>query len=300
MTFASLIAFAFALAITVRLRRQLAGLTILTAHTWAVIALGAAIFATALRLVPMADARTVSAMHYFAATLLLIPPMDVLGARNPGHRVWPWFVLLPLMLVLQWPAASQVISQGPESPVEIPTPTTIGYCLVLFMGGGNYLGTKNTVAAVFGMSAVVLFVLPATEWSAWPGNHALLAAGLCLAVSVTLVVILGGPPADSGGIQDIWITFRDLYGLVWAKRVMDRINQFAERENWDVTMTLDGFRPKKQLEPSKTGSDRREAVLKWLLRRFADEQYLDRFLSCTSTANPTDPASATDSQEASD
>ena len=72
----------------------------------------------------MSDAVT-SAAAYFATTMLLTPLVTTLGARRPGIAPWHWFVVLPMVVVLQWPAASQLFGSHWRVPVELNAPATI-------------------------------------------------------------------------------------------------------------------------------------------------------------------------------
>jgi hypothetical protein len=324
------IGFAVVAWILFSLRPLTRGLTVRSAWYWAMAAVVANLAVVLLRLLnPEAALNVESALLYLAAVLLLTPFVDVLGARNPGHRAWPWFVVLPMVIVLQWPALSQLWSQRTELPVEIPSPTAIGFLFVLVMGGGNYFGTANTLATTLASAAVTCVLLPLTEWVDWPGPGFHLAAAVLLMFAGLLVRIrfttpgqetaagqavwgdveADGEPATAGGAESgeslssevvaaIWMDFRDLFGTVWAKRVMDRMNQFGAREKWTVILTLDGFRNSDSAagSGSTAGSDRVPAsgstagseptdeelirpfeVLKWLLRRFASAEFFARY-----------------------
>jgi hypothetical protein len=72
----------------------------------------------------------------------------------------------------------------------------------------------------------------------------------------------------------VWDDFQQLFGIVWAKRVMDRMNQFSAREKWPITLQLTGF------EPSATDSNPEIASatidrIRWVMRRFVDPKWLD-------------------------
>ncbi len=270
----SLLLLGFVLRTVVSVRSLLTGLTARSATGWAIPGCLTAMLSAGLQILPDVPAGVQSAVHSLAATLLLAPLLDILGARNPGHRAWPWFVVTPMILVLQWPTISHLLSERPETPLTTPLPATIGFLLVLVMGSGNYFGTTNTSACLFGAVGVFLFALPVTEWWPWPGQGICLAGTVCLAITALLAEgRLKSSPAATGH-QQLWADFRDIYGLVWARRVMDRINQFADRERWDVVMTLEGFRPRDQSSGWPDSMQRPEEILRWVLRRFADEAFL--------------------------
>ncbi|MEQ9410057.1 MAG: hypothetical protein RIK87_20135 [Fuerstiella sp.] len=231
-----------------RLVHVTTGTTAEAARRWGLAALLVCLLAAAVRLPWLSvTIRLQTALQYAAAVMLLTPLVAVLGARRPGANAWPWFVTLPLVAVLQWPSLSQLWSGRAATAIEIPTPTVIGFLFVLLMGAGNYFGTRHTLAALIGSVGVFLLVLPVSEWTdaaaVWP-----FPAGCLLLMMSALMIrtaVVSTPdsseqiPADN--THRLWIEFRDLYGIVWAKRVMDRVNQFADRESWTVQLTLDGF-----------------------------------------------------------
>lgn len=231
-----------------------------------------------------------SAAQYLAAVMLLSPVIAVLGARRPGARAWPWFVVLTMILVLQWPSFSELLAGSVNSAVQIPAPTFAGFVLVLIMGFGNYFGTINTLAAVFGGTAVLLIGLPVSEMMPFENAWSLPTGCALLVFSVTLLpgryfeppetVTSDASPAEC--VNQLWADFRDLYGIVWAKRVMDRVNQFAARERWNVVLSLDGFVSHSTTTAPEfvhvAPDSRPVQVLCWVLRRFVDPVFFQRYL----------------------
>ena len=275
---AILLILSFVLRTVIGIRSVLKGLTARSAAGWGIAACLAAMTSASMNLLPRVPDGVSSATHSLASVLLLAPLVDILGARNPGHRVWPWFVVIPMIVVLQWSTVSHLFSEDLDTAVKIPVPALTGFLLVTVMGTGNHFGTANTSACLFGTAAIVLFTLPVTEWVAWPGNSVRLVSSICLAISALLVEGRHKATGKLTGHEHLWTDFRDVYGLVWTRRTMDRINQFANREEWSVRMTLDGFRPLSESEQSQDVTERPVEVLRWVLRRFADDEFLDRYL----------------------
>lgn len=281
-----------------KLRKTSQATTAEPARWWAISALVAFILSVVGRWEGVeASLRTSSALSYFAAVMLLTPLIAILGARRPGVRAWPWFVVLPLVLVLQWPSVSQLMSGRSDLAVEVPTPTTIGFLLVLVMGAGNYFGTLNTLAAVLGGAGIVVMLARSANWvgpaTSWPEP---LAATLFLlaAVRIRRRFRASGTEALRPDFHDanrLWIDFRDMFGIVWARRVVDRVNQFAQRETWDVQLTLDGFVAKSTFRNAMAPlavevPDRAVEVLCWVLRRFVDLPFVHRYLPNFQTDRP--------------
>ncbi|MEZ6121840.1 MAG: hypothetical protein R3C49_01540 [Planctomycetaceae bacterium] len=301
------------------LRRLTAGTSAEAARRWALAACGVCLLTAVTRVLPTSlSARTDSALQYLSAVMLLTPWIAVLGARRPGNRAWPWFVIVPMIVVLQWPSLTQLAGSKADFPVEVPTPTFAGFVLVLIMGSGNFFGTINTGAAMLTAVATLLIALPETEWAEF-SRQGMFFAG-CLLMTLSAVLLPGSwsqpfapivsdrlrkadqPDGDEqsiAGVLPLWIMFRDLFGIVWAKRVMDRVNVFAEREHWSVRLTLDGFLPVTASTDCSEGADlpactsgtwRSAEVLCWLLRRFLDRSVLERWVTPrVLTAFDTDP-----------
>ena len=224
-----------------------------------------------------------SALQYVAAVMLLTPFIGILGARRPGANAWPWFVVLPLIVVLQWPSVSQLMAENADTAIEVPTPTLIGFAFVLMMGTGNYFGTVNTGAALCCAVAASLLILPLTEWMNFENWWCF--PGGCLLLTLASLLLPGRYFQKNAfaaeGVCDLprlWSDFRDIYGIVWAKRVMDRVNQFAEREAWDVRMSLDGFIGADDGTLRTSAANRQIEVLCWVLQRFVDRPFLRRYL----------------------
>lgn len=224
-------------------------------------------------------------LWYFVGLLALCPFVAVLGARRPGSRVWTAFVLLPMLLVLGWPALLPTAGGFVEGPVVLERPAVIGYWLVMVMGIGNYLGTRFWGPAVLvGVSGALLVESVAHRVARGdvevPQYRAL--ATFCLVAAVLWAVRLGFRPARAAGPFDrLWLDFRDWFGIVWARRIQDRVNHTAETEQWNVRLELHGFTSLPREAPHEISAETRRRIdhtLRWLLRRFADEEWIDQRL----------------------
>ena len=83
------------------------------------------------------------------------------------------------------------------------------------------------------------------------------------------------------GPERVWNDFREMFGIVWMKRAMDRINEeFAEREQWPARLGPDGLEwSETPTEEQRRHTEARLAyALHWLLRRFVDPEWIDRRL----------------------
>lgn len=225
-----------------------------------------------------------NAAEWLAGVFLMTPPIAVLGARRPGTRAWPWFVVLPLVIVLLWPAGSELLSSHGKEPLSASTPALLGFLIAGLMGFGNYFGTQNTFAAILYFVAPTMLLLHVAGWAdTFVSTSVISLLGLCGSFSLSLQRFQVLNAIERGSAEQtanrLWYLFRDFLGIVWAKRVMDRMNLFAQRERWTVELTLDGFVARPGMHAATTDDFRRPIeTLAWLLRRFADEDWVDEQL----------------------
>ncbi|MCA9057052.1 MAG: hypothetical protein KDA85_01075 [Planctomycetaceae bacterium] len=262
-------------------RRFVRQLTLHTAWLWAIppcLACATAIglqFCIAQRLPAVG-----SAVAELTTILCIAPFIAVLGARRPGSKAWPWFVILPMVVVLTWPTASQLLNNDLSQPLSPSIPTACAVLLVTIMGTGNYFGSGHTSTFFLWGTALAIGMLHHFG-IAVSTNLQLLALCLMSLISLRLALLrirqLERSPADDprSRLNRTWLMFRDLYGIVWAKRVMDRINQFAQREHWPFLMSLDGIVVHNDVPaPPPASMTRATEVFAWILRRFADPDWI--------------------------
>lgn len=225
-------------------------------------------------------------LWYLAAISLLIPPVAVLGARRPGAHAWTWFVLLPLGLVLLWPAINAWSEDGPPRGLLLEGPHILGFAVVLTMGAGNYFGTRHTLSAMLYALAAAALMFHFVEWPPLDSTAARIAATTLLALATFLAVRSRKPTSETSGHEtplshweSVWREFRDSFGIVWAKRVMDRTNEAAKEERWPVRLDLDGFVVADPLPEHPLADDRLpiqvEHWMRFLMRRFVDSAWID-------------------------
>lgn len=221
-----------------------------------------------------------SHLCYVVAIATLAAFVMVLGARRPIDKVWPWFVLLPLVLVLMLPSWTNRL-WGPDSPLRLETPRVLGFAVVLVMGIGNYLFTRLSLPALLLGTAIVLLVYPSTDYGTGSSYAtALDYAGICLGLAaVSGWLLMRSRPDDLQPQERIWADFRNSYGIVWAKRVMDRVNWTAAEEKWPLRLDLHGV---VWTNAEATDAEREHAIERlratfgWLLKRFVDEGWMER------------------------
>ena len=279
---------------------------------WAIGSLPPVLLVTAIDVLPEATPAWRAGASYFSAIMLLTPLISILGARKPGADAWPWFVVLPMILVLLWPVIPQLLQGSHRESLEIGTPAVIGILLITMMGAGNFFGTGHTSAVMIFVVAVALYLLPVSGWlpadacphPVWP-TTLLAVASVLVAERIHFLETQIRAASDLRQRADrVWSLFRDLYGIVWSKRVMDRINQFVPREKWTVQLTLDGFASAAdscvsaitadgiQVSTSESSAaapadisddllQRPLEIMCWVMKRFASQDWLSQRLKIT-------------------
>lgn len=235
---------------------------------------------------------------YAISVLSLCPAMTVLGARRPGTRVWNGFIILPMILVIGWPVMT-LWTQGSElRGLHLETPQVAAFCLVLVMGLGNYCGTRHTLPAIlFGCSVAALVVCSSSLSPAWLSNRvATRFYSTALMVVAVALIRFSGRSVTKTGFDQVWSDFFDTFGIVWGRRIQDRVNFMLEKERLPVRLLLEGFAWEKDsirhdggnvksdlpLPDEAVVAIRVEQILRWLLRRFVDPEWIDQRLQKTS------------------
>jgi hypothetical protein len=258
----------------IRARGAVRHTSLTSAWIWAVIAALAWCIAAGVSV--FSSSAVTGQLWYVAAVVTLCPWIAVLGARRPTVRVWNWFVVLPLLAVLLWPVALCWMPRGPDR-LTLATPHLIGFALVLMMGLGNFLGTRFSALAVMTGLAEGLLLIGLTSDTV-PGGRPTL-------IGVTAIVLFQGvltavhsrttQPGTSSWNR-LWTDFRDTFGIVWANRIAERVNAEAAKGAWSVRLQPEGF---VGIEPGVPPDLTRNAsqidhTLRWLLRRFVDEEWI--------------------------
>jgi hypothetical protein len=284
--------------VLVRLRHGLRGTAL--AHAWTAtlltwIALMGVVIVT---IIPPSLRPWANCLWYLAAVVALMPPIAALGARRPINRAWTWFVLAPLFGVFAWPIMP-VVWPGGVNPgaFDLETPVVVGFVLVSIMGAGNYLGLSHSVSAVLWIAGLWLIVLPLCPTTAgwmtdpWPAR---IWAMLCLVGAGWLAdrQVAGRRRALDVGrlpLDRVWGDFRELFGIVWARRIMERFNDDARRHDSLLRLGLHGLenaggsRVDAGVDAASLAAA--ETSLRWLLQKFVDADWIDRRMQVDSPAN---------------
>lgn len=220
-------------------------------------------------------------MWYAVALMLQAGLVSVLGAKRPVSRVYTWFVTVPMLLVLGWPALYAWSKGWPPVPLRLVTPALLACGVVAIMGLGNYIGTRFLISAICLGGALACLILPYSGWSAdlVPSASACRFRATLLAGLAILWPAVIAPTRQRITPWDrVWCDFINSFGIVWGRRLQDRFNDTASKSHWGVKLDFYG------LTWDETTIDRREppqwtaemtTALEWLLRRFVDQEWIN-------------------------
>ncbi len=252
------------------------GTTLVTVTPWAAATIGLWLLFAATGL-SYPDAAWRSHLAYFACVVSLSPMIAVLGARRPTCRAWPAFVLLPMVVVLSWPLVSLGWSTLVSRPLELETPQVVIFALVVVMGFGNYVGTRLTTPASMGAGTLLLVSLGHSRLVTWTHDQRLWSETVAVTVlawaSLWALQTLRRSDSSLGRFDRVWADFVVRFGMVWSRRLLDRLQVLAQKQSWKCEVTPISFVWPDARDPATEAAV--EHALRWLLRRFVDPGWLD-------------------------
>ncbi len=274
-----------------RARTAIRGTTLVGAWVWSLIAVAMWLLAQIATTISQTPEPVLDLMWYATAVLTVCPFVAVLGARNPGGKSWTWFVVLPLVLVLSWPAWPTMLDL--ETRLVLTGPVVLGFLVVMLMGAGSYVGTRFTVLVIAIVGGVGSLLL-------WPDSEFRTDTAALIVVAGFITSIKSTPAysrretyrlqLDEEGKQEfvpttcderygrLWCEFRDYYGLVWAIRVVDRLNQLFARDKLPVRLQMDGLiwneTPSDEADKSFVYQKADKSIF-WILGRFVDRDWIN-------------------------
>jgi hypothetical protein len=307
--------------------RRLQGTTLLAPALWALFALAVLVILQAVLLRRIPTYRpTREKLDLLAATSTFCPLVALLGAKRPQNRPWFWIVL-SLLGVTALPTLQSLLIQ-PDDWIEVHPLWTWFYALLVFVGFVNYLPTRfwaPALLATAGQCALLGDFLPGgSSWLAplrstvaekilpevlingrrdfrlWEITAGIvpLAAAVCWAYLIARKQ-RGIRHVRLGGWNRLWLDFRNAYGVIWAMRVIERLNILSHGTNPTFRLTWNGFIPTGSTamkvnapEPSAASHDFMlahclpeplERDFRMLLLRFVSNAWIDRRLGANSS-----------------
>lgn len=206
-------------------------------------------------------------LRYLALCLTGCAGIAVLGARRPGVTAWNC-VVLGLLAVHLLPIAEGALT---GSGLQLDGFRIFFLSATLAVGVLNYLPTR--------LAAATLLAALGCAFELWQlANAPFVAAGdWTFPVSVlwlTLVpwtawVALRGQTPPAAVFDQLWLSFRDRFGLVWGQRLREQFNSSARHAGWPVVLRWQGLRlVPGQLPPTSETQTEMLIALRALMKRF--------------------------------
>lgn len=229
----------------------------------------------------------VDQLWYLTAVSALCPLVAVLGARRGRLLEWSAFIVLPVIVVLEWPALAQLTRCWHGQRLDLELPTQLGYAVVLVMGAGNFVGTRYTLSAfafaVCWMTVVILDHRSIQKlWMLREPAFFVSVAQFCF--WRWAFHFANQQKLLTNGWTRVSLNFRDHFGVVWSTRVTARINEVAQRERWPWVLTADGLEPvsnENQPIGDPEVDPRVDHTFRWLLKPFVDPEWIDERLTAS-------------------
>jgi hypothetical protein len=145
-----------------------------------------------------------------------------------------------LLLVLLMPLVEQRWS---DPGWQLDAPRAIFLTAILLMGLLNYLPTRLGLPALL---VAFTYVHALARLADWRGVAELLpfnagVSSLMLAGAIWLALVMTSRRPTASKFDEVWLTFRDRYGMVWGLRVLEQFNAAAANRGWTERLTWWGL-----------------------------------------------------------
>ncbi len=225
-------------------------------------------------------------LWYLTAVSALCPFVAVLGARRGRLLEWSLFIVLPLIVVLEWPAIVQLARCSRGQRLELETPAVVAYGFLLLMSVSAACGIHRSASALSLWVCTWLAVVGA-RWTGISLNHeerdfALFFVPFGLVGFWILATAAMRRSTTQSGWERVWFDFQKVFGSLWAMRVALRLNEVAVREQWPWRFMLHGLQTRlgESAHPaSPTDDPRVDHAFRWLLKPFVDPEWIDERLN---------------------
>jgi hypothetical protein len=205
---------------------------------------------------------------YLALALTGCASMAVLGAWRPGVGAWN-FVILGLLTVMGFLWFEGRLA---EDDWVLRRVRTVFLASTVAIGVLNYLPTRLAPAAILlaiGCSQEILS-LSGSEWLI-PRTEAFRLMGRVIVGLVPWIAYLQmrWQPRARSDFDEVWLRFRNSYGMFWSQRLREQFNLSAKNSDWPVILRWQGLRVSPGAPPLSP-SDRQAMFdnLRALMKRF--------------------------------
>ncbi len=240
--------------------------TLIPSILWAFAALIAWIVAVAMQ-VPWPNIHS-PLDQYLALGLTGCASIAVLGARRPGVGAWN-FVVLGLFVVMWFLWFENRLA---EDDLILYRIRTVFLASTVAIGVLNYLPTRLAPAAMLLGLGCAWEILRMSKFELQAVAFAQVHYVSRLAVALvpwSAYFRICWQPLPASEFDQVWLRFRDSYGLLWSQRLREQFNQSAKHSNWPVILRWQGLRVIPGESPPSY-QDRQEmlANLRALMKRF--------------------------------
>ncbi len=224
---------------------------------------------------------SVEPLRFFAATLTFCPLMALMGAKRPQDRAWH-FIVLSLWIVLALPALHVLLLRSGQT---LSTPSALAWFMLglITIGFFNRVLTPAWISGLLfagGQTSLLANHLPLV--GNMPGidrcQCQLIGLGLLASSAIFSWWLSHRRHASAEPLDRLWLEFRDLFGVLWALRLAERINSAALLTKSDLVLRWSGFqttaggRITESLSPDAIRIQR--LGLENLLRRFVSRTWI--------------------------
>lgn len=237
----------------------------------------------------------VAKWEFLAYSATFCPAIAILGAKRPQNRAWQ-FIVLAMWFTVAWPAIQSLVVR-PGEVLELH-PLWNWFCAILVL---LWIGIQAAtrffwIALCFALGQLLLlaphlpFALPLVDAASLDGLGLTFLA--LAAIQGALYPLL--TPGWKSNVQPVhgwnrvWLDFRDYFGLIWWRPVIDRVNAAAKTVRADVYLDWHGFcsppvdSSAAEHQPPQPASEEEIAkidpALRNLLRRFVSNRWIDERL----------------------
>jgi len=211
--------------------------------------------------------------------LSFCPIVAVLGAKRPQNFAWN-FVVLSLWAIVTLPAAENFFLH-PGQKLSMGDARSWFLWILILLGPINYIPTRFALPSLVVASGQILALSPYLALLHRPLTVHPSQGGLILATTAILGSILSyrAPSRGKSANERLWFDFRDLFGLLWALRVQERINTQAQQDHWNLELTWRGVQHFNHNPPATESDSTSDAAfhsnLRSLLRRFVSPEWIN-------------------------
>jgi hypothetical protein len=294
-----------AIVMLVLLRGLLAarGTTLFAPLAWALVSLGVLLAAsTSLRTQRFSGVANFEKWWLVAATSTFCPLIALLGAKRPQNRAWQ-MIVLSFWGIIALPAIQSLILH-PSEALDLHFLWQSFFIVLILMGWLNYVSSAfGLVGFCVALGQTFLF----WHWLPFIGTYPFWWPELGV-VFICLAVMFGAGVAsarrrllESAGVaagwSRVWIDFHDWYGLLWSRRVMQRVeeqtNASIEWIDWYALRASAAQEPAGANEEHRNDDDAIAPVGSWavaepalrsMLRRFVSNEWIERRLNANFVA----------------